>query len=251
MCEGINYLLPNAIQDFEKEIFIPAGDITLDGAKALQYLDFSSGDERDNEEIFKSQRYIEELIKIHGEKTELFSNIDYARQMYTCFYSDLDFDAFQSLTGLFSTIDSATIVKQRVLGTLRTVDNQKLLFPHFDGNILKQMVGQLSDNLAQALVGDELEKVISIKVLNGTAQRKLAEKTAEVFESFGYSIFGFDNADSDEYEKTLVIDKTGRVELATEIAEIIRCENIETEIEVDGPDIIVILGKDFNGRYVN
>lgn len=68
------------------------------------------------------------------------------------------------------------------------------------------------------------------------------------------------NAETSDYTDTLVIDRIGNEHVAKIIAQIIQCEAIrstlpeESSTDLYGTEAIVdytiILGKDFNGRYV-
>ena len=69
------------------------------------------------------------------------------------------------------------------------------------------------------------------------------------------------NADSNDYEKTVIIDHIGNKEVAGVVGDFIHCTNIveeevnlsQNQMESDNTadvDFTIILGKDFDGRYV-
>jgi hypothetical protein len=105
-----------------------------------------------------------------------------------------------------------------------------------------------------------------VEVLNGTSAIGLAGRTAELLRSFGYDVISIGNADRSDYWTTQVIDRSGFQEVAETFAGIIRCENIRFESQIpDEPipdmgidmqnleykaDFTLIIGRDFNGRYV-
>ena len=105
-----------------------------------------------------------------------------------------------------------------------------------------------------------------MEVLNGTSTIGLAGRTAELLRSFGYDVISIGNADRSDYRATQIIDRSGFRDVAETFAGIIRCENIRFESQVsDDPgsdiginmqnleykaDFILIIGRDFNGRYV-
>jgi hypothetical protein len=100
--------------------------------------------------------------------------------------------------------------------------------------------------------------------MNGTTVRGLAGRTAELLRGFGYDVIATGNADHSDYDRTIVIDRSGLEDLVTAFAGVIRCTNIryetpiydEAEMEINiqnynyEADLTLILGKDFNGRYV-
>ena len=77
-------------------------------------------------------------------------------------------------------------------------------------------------------------------------------------QSAGYDVLSAANADTNDYEKTVIIDHIGNAEIAKNIGDFIRCTNIKTaeikEEDVSEADTLVdftiVLGKDFDGRYV-
>jgi hypothetical protein len=144
------------------------------------------------------------------------------------------------------------IVFQRVLGSSRVVDGKELLFPHFDGQLLKEIVKQTVETISSQEPFAEDELTVAIEVLNGTSVGGLARRGANVFQSFGYDIVSVANADNQDYQKTVVLDRKGRLEVAQRVADLIRCQRVYSRLEESGDmtiDVTIILGTDFDGRY--
>ncbi|MBR1721736.1 MAG: LytR C-terminal domain-containing protein, partial [Treponema sp.] len=83
--------------------------------------------------------------------------------------------------------------------------------------------------------------------------------TMALLQSAGYDILSTGNADSNNYEKTVIINHIGNEEVAKNLGDFIRCTNIieesvSSDVEsmgaVSNVDFTIILGKDFDGRYV-
>jgi hypothetical protein len=132
------------------------------------------------------------------------------------------------------------------------VDGKELLFPHFEGQLLKEIVKQTGETIASAEPGLEEELTVALEILNGTSVPGLARRAASVFQSFGYEIVSLGNADSADYLNTVVLDRKGRLEAAQKAAELIRCQRVYSRLSEGGDmaiDVTVILGKDFDGRY--
>jgi hypothetical protein len=101
-----------------------------------------------------------------------------------------------------------------------------------------------------------------VEVLNGTSQNGLAGRTAEILRGFGYDVISIGNYPPTEH--TRVIDRSGVEGMAKSFAGIIRCniisqENSGRESTEGNPamqsveyrsDFTLIIGRDFNGRYV-
>ncbi|MDR0877878.1 MAG: LytR C-terminal domain-containing protein, partial [Treponema sp.] len=158
---------------------------------------------------------------------------------------------------------------QSVGGTIREVSGQTLLFPFYDGSLVKEIVRQSLGSLTRRLEGSLSERVFTLEVLNGTAINGLAGRTAELLRGFGYDVIAIGNAGQEDYEKTEIIDRSGYGDMVKIFGDIIRCSNIRFESPLqDNPereiiaqnielqnldyrsDFTLIIGRDFNGRYV-
>ena len=92
----------------------------------------------------------------------------------------------------------------------------------------------------------------------------LARNTAALLKSAGYDVLSTLNAERQDIEKTQIINHIGNADIAKNLGDFIHCTNIvEEEIKPDGEDgydnayeassnvdFTIILGKDFDGRYV-
>jgi len=90
-----------------------------------------------------------------------------------------------------------------------------------------------------------------VEILSGASRAGVAARTASLFRNFGYEILSAKNADTTGYTETTVVDRTGNPDQAQKLAELIRCTKIVAQPETPGAAMItIILGKDFDGRYV-
>jgi hypothetical protein len=66
-------------------------------------------------------------------------------------------------------------------------------------------------------------------------------------------VVSYGNAENQNVEKTLIIDRKGNREVASRVAALIKCERIVTESSSYGgqknADITIVIGGDFDGRY--
>jgi hypothetical protein len=115
---------------------------------------------------------------------------------------------------------------------------------------MKQTIAQ---NLASISSEDQSyddTTLVTMEILNGTNQDGLAKRTTVLFESFGFDVITYRNADHDQYINSVVIDRKGVIQRAERAAAVIQCERVYTKIEEDAEvDVTLILGKDFDGRY--
>jgi hypothetical protein len=161
-------------------------------------------------------------------------------------------------------VDADRINVQSVSGNVREVSGQQLIFPHWDGNLIKEIVRQTLAGLVQPSDGAISDRIFTVEILNGTTVNGLAGRTAELFGGFGYDVISIGNADRNDYENTVILDRTGLQDLVLAFGEVIRCTNVRTistvpdDEEIDlsiqnlnyQADLTLIIGKDFNGRYV-
>jgi len=182
---------------------------------------------------------------------------------HTFFRTSMNQHAMTLLLDEFVNIDTDRTNIQSVGGNLREVSGQMLIIPHWDGNLVKEIVRQTLGTLTREIDENFVERNLTVEVLNGTANNGLAGRTAEMLRSFGFDIISIGNADRNSYEDTLIIQRTPDETLAKSFSDVIRCNNIRKEIipEVKEnetlvhdteykADITLLIGRNFNGRYV-
>ncbi len=253
--EGVEIFLSNPV-DLETpsgRILLPSGSVTLDGDKALEYLGYQVEGESVSDRIRREHELVLGILrKINQLYSPAFAD-NLMTYLYPDFKTDMDEKSFLSFLSELSSLEVDRMVFQEVLGTRRRVDDQILLFPHYDGKLLKETVKQMEDSLSDFDVLKDEQLVVSLEIQNGTNRSGLAGRTAEIFKSYGYQIASVKNADSNKYESTVILDKKGDPAAVQRVANLIKCTRIHTEVDRNRDetvDIIVILGKDFDGRYV-
>ncbi len=252
---GVEVFIANSIETDSKgnKVLLPSGNVHLDGGKVKAFLSFVDPEETEADRIGRIQKFIQGLLKRMGEEAAFLTQEDVFPFIWKAVKTDLDQRALQTFIKEMSKLDIDRMVFQRVLGTVRTVDNQNLLFPHFEGQLLKQTVKQIYGNLASTENLKSGDISSSVEILNGTKTAGLARRTREIFQSFGFEVISFSNAENTNVEKTKVIDRKGNPEVANKIAKIIRCTQVSSEAAPAGSasnaDVTILLGKDFDGRY--
>lgn len=250
---GLELFIPNPVQAASggQPVLLPSGSVVLDGDKVRDFIAYDDPAESEMDSVGRRQRFLQALLKRMGESDILLSESGFA-VLRDRAATNLNARALEAFVGELRRLDPDKLIFQRVLGSRRMVDGKELVFPHFEGQLLKEIMKQTLDTLAsqEPLIGDDL--TIAVEVQNGTNVTGLARRAANVFQSFGYEIVAITNADNQEYLKTVILDRKGRIEAAERIAELIRCERVYTRVQEGadrGVDVTVILGKDFDGRY--
>jgi hypothetical protein len=253
--EGLNLFIPNEIWQvgsFTNHI-LPSGSVILFGDKIESYLTYRLVTDTDNDVIIRKHDFTKAFLRKIGIMERNSDNELFEDFFYELLDTNLDHQAFDSYLSVFATLDTDRLVLQKVLGKTREVDEQNLLFPYYDEKLMREMTRQIVDTLANMDVYSDEDIVISVEIRNGTDIAGLASRTAQLFLSYGYKISAYKNADTDDYENTIVIDRKGNPAAAKRVASLIRCDRIH-QVQEDTPDdtvdVIIIIGKDFDGRYV-
>ncbi|MBB6212892.1 LCP family protein [Borreliella californiensis] len=258
---GVRLLVKNSVKvySFEDSILIPSGTSNFDGDKAYDYLRY-----------FNDVNQFEERIEFFKEffKRLLFQISDFGIEndnflkIYSMLDTNLSEVVFKYIVKNYK-INNDKIISINIKGQeeiFKDNDNNliKVIFPYYGGAILKESV----DKLNKELINEDAEEIVKIVVLNGTKVVGLAKQTANIFNSLKFKVLKFGNADKNSYKNTLIINNSDNLEMAVRVGEAIKTSNIKPISEAQtkrllefdnldiNPDVIVILGDDFDGRYV-
>ena len=196
------------------------------------------------------------LTGFHDKSYLVLNQKNFAK--YTeCIKSSLEPDDNFTLFKMICNIDAESIIKLNITGVNRVNDGKILLYPRENGVFIKTAVKQTT-NMLTSTGGTQTSRIYVLEIQNGTTEQGLAGRTADLFRNASYDVLSPVNA-SGYYDETVIIDHIGNAEIARMVGEFIHCTNIQeeeinTEEEVENSsanvDFTVILGKDFNGRYV-
>ena len=261
MLEGIDLFIASPVEIFDSDgiTLVPSGSVVLDGMKARTYVSYEDDTETELEYRSRHQRSIQAIIKKISENTDYLA----VEQVFSVFYDSLNTSlgkrAARSFIEELRRLDADHLILKPVHGDKVKVGEQVLLFPHSEGKLARESVRQLVDALANTDVISERELTVVLEILNGTDKQGLAARTRLLFVNFGYEVERYANAATSDYEKTVVISRTGDLAAAQRVASHIRCKNIEQKQYIDGPtgadpsianiDVTIILGMDFDGEY--
>jgi anionic cell wall polymer biosynthesis LytR-Cps2A-Psr (LCP) family protein len=262
---GVEVFLPDPIDqhDAADRVLLPAGSVLLDGDKALEYLRSQAADEPEMEWAARVHRLLQAVLRSFGEQRRMLQHRDAQRYLHQRLGTDLTQAGFATLVSALTEIHSERMIFQYTIGQPQTVDGRTLIFPHYEGALLREAVTQV----VAALVSGQADSVASanVEILNGSGVTGLARGVAPLLQSFGYRVARVANADHHGYAATEVIDRRGRLEVAQRVADLMECGTARTEpyakadatadaeadAEADADseiDVTVVLGGDFNGR---
>ncbi len=244
---------PVAASSNAKRWLLPSGVVTLDGEKIHDYLTYEKEGENEDDLIERRQNVMVSFFTALGRSQRLLKNKNTFETVCGKFEANLKADDLYRLMNEISQVDSERLIPQTITGTKRTVDGKQLLFPFYDGDLIKDVVNQASNALVSS-DGVDVNRVYVLEIKNGTLVQGLAHNTSVLMQSAGYEVLSTTNADSQDYEKTVIINHIGNDDVAKNLGDFIRCTNIvEEEVNPDSDanvDFTLILGKDFDGRYV-
>ncbi|MDR0690364.1 MAG: LCP family protein [Spirochaetaceae bacterium] len=267
LIEGVKIFIPAAVEIYDEPLVLfPSGIIRLDGDKAKTFVTYKLPEEDFELVQFRRQRFFLGLIKGLGEKNEILKSPRVVRLYHSLMRTGMNQQTRIRLFDEYAGIDIDRVGIHSVGGITRVVSGQTLLFPSYDGSLIKEIVRQTLGSLTRQGEGAVNERVFTVEILNGTVTTGLAGRTAELLRGFGYDVISIGNADHNDYEKTEIIDRSGYEDMAKAFGEVIRCENVRHELpDLDNlemaqemnlqnfeykADFTLLLGRDFNGRYV-
>lgn len=256
LLDGIEVFVPSPIDvEGPPRAMLPSGALLLDGDKTGQFAFYTDSDESDNDIIGRRQRLFQAIVRRWGEKASWLVRPEVFSAFKRTLRTNLSDDSLRRLLPELAKMDADRLVLQRVTGTYKIVDGKKLLFPHYDGELVRDIVKQTLNALANSGSASPADKIFTIEVLNGTPTKGLAKRAAEIFQSFGYDVVSVGNAERDDVDRTSIVDRYSNPEAVKNIADVIRCSNTsraaapQSEDEQASVDFTVVLGSDFNGRY--
>lgn len=262
LLEGVEAFIPDAVRELDenRRILLPSGTVTLDGAKAGVYLTYELEEEDPAIVHGRRQRFILSLLSKLGELFPFLSSDQVRETFLGLLDSNKDRRTTLDILGSMADLDFDRMAVQRITGNLRDVSGQQLLFPYYDGTLIKDIVKQSLSSLVRDSDGWVAERVYSVEVLNGTSNQGLATRTADLLAGFGYDTGKVGNADRNDYETTMILNRIGDEKAARLLADVIKCRMISVVPRAEsedanagfdeGVDFTLIIGKDFNGRYV-
>ncbi len=253
---GFDVSVQSPIDDVVGGVYylLPSGNIKLDGDKVVTYMTYQGELEDQSEKQYRIQNMVVSFFKALNENAnEVFTDKSF-KYYEELMRSNIGSDDFYNLLETVSGVDAERLFPQVITGSERVVDGETLLFPYNDGQLIKDVLSQT----VMALVSETtFSRIYALEIQNGTTVQGLARNTSSLLKSTGYDVVSVVNAAHSEHETTYIIDHIGNEEVAKALADFIRCTNIvRPEIDVNVSetnrlvDYTIVLGADFNGRYV-
>ena len=259
---GLRVFIPSPVDvtcDDGKRYLLPSGAVNLDGDKIESYLKYVFPEETFTEVQDRYQNVATAFFTaLHDKKASVFKSEKVFKKYYDLMSINLSLSDSYRMMSLFSEMDTELIKRQTVTGKLREIDGKELLMPTRNGSDIREAVQQVTQLLVSNS-GAMVSRIYVLEIQNGTTIQGLAHNTAILYKGASYDVLGTVNADRNDYDKTVIIDHIGNKEMAEMVGKYIHCSNIieetvdlsESEDSASNVDFTIILGKDFDGRYVH
>ena len=260
MFGGMRVFIPSPIDTVSasgERWLLPSGAVTLDGDKIAVYLQYEEEDEAEDTIQDRYQNVMGAFLTgLHDQSFKIFNSDKNYRRFAVNLNTNLADYEEETLYSEIAQLDTESIIKQTITGSLRNVDGQQLLFPLNNGEFIKEAVKQTTYMLMSS-DGTISNRIYVLEIQNGTKTQGLARRTATLYQNASYDVLSAVNADSNDYAETVIVDHIGNEAVARQVGELIRCTNIKQADEMEEGsssdsmvDFTVILGRDFNGAYV-
>ncbi len=257
LMDGLDVFVPTPVDIVSKEgvrWLLPSGAISLDGDKIKTFINYILPEETDDDQESRRRSAFISFLTAFSANREVFLTKKNFPIFSSKMKANIEEEDFYNLLRIISDIQTDTIAIQTVVGSPRVVDGKNLLFPYMDGQLMKDIVKQRVRMLVSDSSGES--RPYNIEILNGTLKQGLAQRASTSLNGAGYKVVKVGNADRSDYEHTVIINHIGNEEVAASLGEFITCYNIINEEivtndeDVSDVDFSIILGKDWDGRYV-
>lgn len=228
-------------------IELPKGMIRCDGLKAMEFIRYRSDERGDMGRIERQYEFILNLIKKAVIKKNILMNLKLLKIMFKKIKTNLNFSDMINLIKYSSTADFSSIETVKLPGKFVNIYGVKYIQP--DISKTKKVAKSLLNKLTYTKT-DYTPQEIKVQVLNGSGKRGIAKRIRDKLVRNGFNVIEFGNADYQNYEQTIVLDRTGNMKKALKVAQILKCKNVFPKInKFIMLDVTVIAGKDYKSIF--
>ena len=176
MLGGLKVFVPAPVDvktDDGERWLLPSGSVTLDGSKINTYLTYTKPEETESEVVDRRQNVILAFLSAINRDSRTLLNKNNFRFYQKRISSNLKEKDLHKLFSEISNVDYERLIPQSITGSRRMVDGKELLFPFYDGQLIKDVVKQASNALVD-LEDMSVNRIYVLEIQNGTLVQGLA-----------------------------------------------------------------------------
>ena len=233
---------------------LPSGRVKLDGDKVRTFMTYYFEDESEDDIQERRQDATVAFLSAIKQQANTYLKKKTFSEISSRMTSNVKEEDLLTLFQHISQVDTERFEYITVTGKYSNVDGKTLLMPFRNGEYIKDVVRK-SINSIVSPSGTANARPYVIRILNGTKIQGLAHNTQILLQGAAFEVLDIGNVDGDEVDETYIIDHIGQPDAAKSIGDVIHCTKIEEEVLKDGEDVsnvdfTLVLGKNFDGRWV-
>lgn len=224
-------------------ISIPVGLIHMDGQKTIEYLRYRSKKMGDIGRLYRHQEFIQLLIKNILQDMNLLRNTKLVKFFLKSVKSNIQFSDILTLMYNFKSLNIGDLEFMTVGGKTERVGDITFLRPEINTKQrIVDFIKTLEFEQAKISPGD-----IKVQVLNGSGIRGAAMRIRNKLIRNGFNVIEHGNADNQDYENTIILDRVGNIKMAKMVSDILNAKMVYPKLNrYILIDVTVIIGKDIN-----
>ena len=233
---------------------LPSGRVKLAGDKVRTFMTYYFEDESEDDIQERRQDATVAFLSAIKQQANTYLKKKTFSEISSRMTSNVKEEDLLTLFQHISQVDTERFEYITVTGKYSNVDGKTLLMPFRNGEYIKDVVRK-SINSIVSPSGTANARPYVIRILNGTKIQGLAHNTQILLQGAAFEVLDIGNVDGDEVDETYIIDHIGQPDAAKSIGDFIHCTKIEEEVLKDGEDVsnvdfTLVLGKNFDGRWV-
>jgi len=195
-------------------IELPKGIIKSDGLKAMEFIRFRNDERGDIGRIDRQYEFILNLAKKMVVKKNLLTNLKFIKIILKNLKTNLTFNDILKLIKHTSSADFNNISMVKLPGKPINLYGIEYIEPDI------QKTREITKNFIKKLYfakTDYVPQEIKVQVLNGSGKRGIAKRIRDKLVRNGFNVIEFGNAKSQDYEQTIILDRTGNMKKALKV----------------------------------
>jgi len=217
-------------------IDLPAGNVHLDGDKALQYVRYRDDILGDIGRVARQQKFIEALMEKITSTNNILKLPSIYNELMSTVNTNIPFKDVTPFLKLAKNINTHNLKTDMVPGTPEYINGASYWIP--DQDSLNIVVDSLIRS-KEYIQNDQYY----ITILNGNGVSGAANKAADELKKYGFNIEKISNADNFDYQQNIIYYHKENKKIATGLQEILG-GNIE-KMKESKVDFIIVLGQQF------